>query len=304
MKCFIVDTKGNISKDDVERKAIAQKLSIHTRDLRPVFTLRQLVTISPRNEAIIVNFGILKLIIGAKEVYVFNVLNQEVEEKFLPLLNESIQSDKKQTPFEFLVLETALFYRFEKIRFEYETFEKDVERLLGQIQKNFTEKHLEKLLTLKKKLSKFATGVEEMEEELLDILENEEEMKSFYLSKELATEEDFSELTSVIEHFSEPAEEINHRVEDLRENIEDTQEFLGLKLSNRRNLIIRFDLIATFITAVFSLLAVVTGIYGMNLRNNLEASFPAFISVVVAIGIIAIASCLLIWWYLKKKDIL
>lgn len=304
MKCFVVSKTGKQETIEINRKSLAKRFSIHPRDLRPVFTLRQLATISPKREAIVMNLGVLKLLVGIDKVYIFNTQNEEIETLFIPKLVEKLKQQDHPTPFEFIVLESALDYRFTKLKTQYEKLEKNVGNILKRIQKNFDDKTLERLLNIKKELSRFSTLMEEIEEILMDILDDDEEMKDFYLSTKVATEEDFEELESVLEHFSEPAEAISHKLEDLKENIEDTQEFISLKLSNRRNMIIRFDLFATLVTAVFSFLAVITGVYGMNIRNNIEQDYSAFLIVIGVLVFLGFTSLFLMWWHLKRRKIL
>ena len=305
MQSIKINATGEIEEQTIDRRAVAKEFGMHVRDLRPVFTFRQLATISSRGKGIILNFGVIKMVIGADKTYIFNVGNQDVKGQLVPSIVAAITNNEERVPYEFLLLEISLFHRFSKLRNEYELLEKEIEISLQKAQKLLDDKSLEKLLNIKKILSKFSTTVEELEEILRDILEDDAEMVDFYLSKEAPEDSDFSDLESVLENFAEPAEEISNKLDDLRENIEDTQEFIGLKLSNRRNLIIRFDLVATMVTAIFSLLALITGIYGMNLRNNFGGGGDTggFWFVAGLLFFIGLFLCALTWFWMKKKDI-
>ena len=63
-------------------------------------------------------------------------------------------------------------------------------------------------------------------------------------------------MESVIEHAWEQFEDLSHRIHELDEHVDDTQDFITLKMANRRNLIIRFDLIISILTAILSGFAV------------------------------------------------
>jgi len=69
-----------------------------------------------------------------------------------------------------------------------------------------------------------------------------------------------------------------------------------------RNTIIKFDLLVSTATGVLALLAVVTGLYGMNLKNNLEQNSQAFENVTISlIFIFFLGLGLLIAWLKRKK---
>ncbi len=87
---------------------------------------------------------------------------------------------------------------------------------------------------------------------------------------------DTEEAESILESFLEQVEDVSHKLSRLEDDIDDTQEILTLKLNNRRNMIIRFDLIATIITGILALLTLVTGIFGMNVLNKFEDSQTVF----------------------------
>lgn len=304
MECLVVTKSGQVSTKNLERKDIVHEFDVHLRDLRPVFSSKQLVTISPRGEAIIVNLGVLKLVIGKDKVYLFNTQTTIVEEEFIPTLVEALTNNEEKIAFEFRVLETALHFRFMRMKNEFEKLEKEIERALSKVQRFLDEKSLEKLLELKKRLLSFVASTEALDRELDDVLSDEEEMKGFYLSLEVPQDKDYEEIESVLENNAELIEDLGNRAELINDTIDHTQDFISLKLSNRRNLIIRFDLLATLVTAVFSFLAVITGIYGMNLRNNAEDSFLVFLMVIFLLAALGTSSCLFIWWYLKKNKIL
>lgn len=306
MRSIIVTSKGVSTEAEIIRKDLSDSFGIHLRDLRPVFALRQIATISPRGKCIVVNLRTLKLVIGAKEVYVLNVDNPDVSEKFVPNLIVAITNNTEKHAFELLVLEVALTQKLEIVRDEYEKLEKSIAKTLKQVQKHYSDANLEKLLNLKKSLSKLETKVKEIQEELVDILNDDEEMGEFYLSSRSAKNQDIYAVESLLEFVEEPFEEIANNISEIKENIDDTQEFITFMVNNRRNAIIRFDLVATLVTAVFSFLAVVTGVYGMNVKNNFGGGGEAtgFWPIVAIVGAVGFASIVVLWFLMRKKNIL
>ena len=86
--------------------------------------------------------------------------------------------------------------------------------------------------------------------------------------------------------------------------IDDTQEVLTLKMDQTRNIIIRFNLLIASTAVIFAFLAVIVGLFGMNIRNALEESHSAFIFMTIALVVAAILFGLMLWGYLKRKRIL
>ncbi len=304
MRSIIVDSKGEFSEEEIDRRFMAQSFEIHLRDLRPVFALRQIATISPRGKCIIVNLRSLKLVIGAEKVIVLNIEDPDVSEKFIPSLLNAIKNNTEKHAFELLVLEVALTQKLSIVRYEHEGLEKSITKTLTEVQQTYTNRNLERLLNLKKSLSKLETKVKEIQEELVDILNDDDDMKSFYLSKDMTADEDFYAIESLLEFVEEPFEEIANNILEIKENIDDTQEFITFKVNNRRNSIIRFDLMATLVTGVFSFLAVITGIYGMNVRNNFGGGEGGgFWWIVGGVVFLALVLCIFIWKLMRRKNI-
>lgn len=289
---------GTLSEKDALRKDIAAEFGLHSRDLRPVFSVKQLSTISPRENAIILNLGDIKIIVGRKKAMFFNAQSEEMQKEFFPKIGEKIKSEKDSI-FELLVLEFSLGFAYEKMRGKFLENEIGVQKMFLKFKKNITDQHFEALLNLKKHISKLEISVKELEEAAEEILRDDEEVESMCLSGEKHA----TEIESILEHAWEQFEDLSHRIHELNENIDDTQEIITLKMANRRNVIIRFELIATLITAVLSGLAVIVGAFGMNLRSDLENSVFAFYAVLLFVTVSFFAAISLSSWYLKKKKI-
>lgn len=301
MRTCEINAKGKVIEREVLRKDIAEEFEIHSRDLRPVLSIKQLSTISPRGNAIIINAGEIKMLIGKQKVFVFNILSEQISDELIPGLAVKLQNLLKddRTAFEFIILEHALTFALQKFREEFEKHEKNVQKTLYKLKSMITDQHFEGLLNIKKNLSKLQTKVQEMEEATEETIKDEEDIQAMCLSNPEAT----TEAESILEHVWEQFEDLAHQIRELNENIDDTQEIITLKMANRRNVIIRFDLVATMITAVLSGLAVVVGVFGMNLKNTFEESTPAFFTVVLFSGGFFVFSFVALWWYLKKKKI-
>ncbi len=61
--------------------------------------------------------------------------------------------------------------------------------------------------------------------------------------------------------------------------IDDTEDLINIELDYHRNQLIQLELVLTTATFSIALIGVVSGIFGMNIRNNTEHSYDNFILV-------------------------
>lgn len=77
---------------------------------------------------------------------------------------------------------------------------------------------------------------------------------------------------------------------ELKERIDDTEDLVELDLDHRRNELHAIEVLITSITMAFSFIAMVSAIFGMNLRSDWEESREAFILVTV---LSVVGSCIM-----------
>ncbi len=293
---------GKIAEKELSRKAITEVFGIHSRDLRPIFTKKQTTSILARGNCIIVSLRSVKMVIGNKKTFVFNLEKKKIPEYFVPLLLEKIEKTRNEkTRFEHALLETALYYIMEKMQRRFEDIERVSDQLMHKLHaEKVHDQTFEQLLHLKKRLSKLKTTVDEIEGEITELVSDDEDLKDLYLEMKKPSNTD--EVESILENLLEQIEDVSHRIEELDENIDDTQEVLALRMSNMRNTIIKFDLLVSTATGVLALLAVITGLYGMNLKNSLEQDSQAFENVTIVLVVVFFLGLgLLIAWLKRKK---
>lgn len=301
MQTVEITKGGKIIEHDFLRKDVAEYYDMYVRDLRPVFSAKQLSTISRRGEGIIVNLWEIKMVIGKDSLLLFQPNNKHIQGNFIPLLEEKVKSIPPESRFSLGILESCLAYSFQLLNTDFEKNEKSVHHAFLKLKKNITDEQFETLLNVKKRINKLQITIKEIEEMLEEIMKSEEDMEELYLVQK--GKNDIEEVESILEHYWEQFEDLSHRVHELNENIDDTQEFITLKMANRRNVIIKFDLLATLITAVLSGMAVVVGAFGMNLKNNFEASNAAFLLVIIASFLFFLFALIATHWYLKRKKV-
>ncbi len=300
MRCLEINANGIVSETKVDRRSLSQQFGLHVRDLRPIFSLRQMPTIARRGKCLVINFRAVKLIVGQEKVLVFNTESEKIADQFIPILTERILSREERAQFEHIVLDAALVHILGKTLDNFEKAASLVERILAMLRTQHHDEIFEKLLSGKKKLSKLAKNTRELNEILDEILDDNEELEDMYLGKTPKTTDD---LESILENVVEQLEDISNRIDELDENIDDTQEILTLKLASRRNKIIQTDLILTSITAIFAFLAVVTGFFGMNILNKVETRFDVFLWVLGIMFLFSIFAGIFLRRWMKKQKI-
>lgn len=303
MQTLEIKTTGQLQEKDISRKDLIHIFHIHQRDLRPVFSSRQSATIARRGDCLIVNLRKVRMVVGEDRVFLFNISDPQVIEKLVPQLVKSLQKQEELLPFCFDILEGALEFTFQRIQHQFEELAHVGERILKRLalEKEPRDDIFAQLLSLKKQLSRVEMNATELEELLIDILKDDEELQDFYFSKKVRNTE---EIESILENTLEQIEDIADRAHHLSENIDDTQEVLTLKMDQTRNIIIRFNLLIASTAVIFAFLAVIVGLFGMNIRNALEESHSAFIFMTITLVAAAVLFGLMLWGYLKKKRIL
>jgi len=301
MRCLEINVLGIPVEKTLQRRELSQEFDLHPRDLRPIFSLRQMPTISRRGKCLIINFRAIKLVVGADRVLVFNIDSEKITNIFVPHLQDRIIACEEKSTFEHIVLEVALGYMLDKTRSTFSKVQTLVGRILTLLRTQQHDEIFENLLDAKKHLSKLSKNTNELTELLDEIVDEDEEMADLYIGRK---PKNIDEVESILENAIEQIEDIANRIEELDENIDDTQEILTLKMSSRRNQIIKIDLLLTSITAIFALLAVVTGVFGMNIRNNIEPSHAAFWIVTGGLVLLAASSGIFFVRWMRHQKII
>jgi len=306
LQLFHITSQGKNSQIDLQKKEISEKFDMHTRDLRPVYLSHQLFTISVRGEAVVVNLGKLKLIIGIHETLIFPMKNERKLRKFLEILSKKLQKraeEDREIPFEFIVLETAFTFILKDISKHFDVFEKQLEKLLEEISESPSQKNFGNLLLKKKEILLLEKPAQEIKNALYEVLEEEDEIEELWISKNKHSDFEEDDVESILENLLEQVTEISHKLADKKENIDDTQEIITLKLSSIRNTIIQYDLLLSAFAVIFSGGTLVSGFFGMNLLNHQENNQDMFFWIVTSTLTFSLIFLFLFFILIKKKRI-
>ncbi|KAK7348784.1 hypothetical protein VNO80_23459 [Phaseolus coccineus] len=90
----------------------------------------------------------------------------------------------------------------------------------------------------------------------------------------------------------------------LKEYIDDTEDFINIKLGNIQNQLIQFELLLTAATLVAAVFAAVAGVFGMNFETTVFDYPSGFNLVLVITGIVCIALYFALLFYFRYKKVL
>ncbi len=274
---------------------------INTRDLRPLFSPLQVSTILPRDQVLIVNLGFLKCAITSNSAY-FAIHNNSKEVTIIVQDIKEKLNTKNPDLFVLTVLEGLFEAKISQFKTKVKKAEKETDNILKKIRSKLHQADLEHLLVLKKHLSKLETRTKEILSAVEDVIDDEEDLKQISsLAKDNQIFND--ELDSIFDNFLEQLEDLDGIIFRLDESIEDNEDFVNLTLNVRRTFFIQINLIATLFTLILSMLAVIVGLYGVNLKNGFEDSSTAFYVLCAVLILITFTLTTVLFLYLKKKNL-
>ena len=104
-----------------------------------------------------------------------------------------------------------------------------------------------------------------------------QDLVGLYLTKPGRTPEEHEEIKQLFDAHAADLEEIVTETKIFNDMIEDTDQFISAHLDSVRNEIIKLSLFIEIGGLIMGVGAVVSGIFGMNLKNTLEDHPYAFI---------------------------
>ena len=138
---------------------------------------------------------------------------------------------------------------------------------------------LEELRLTKQSLVELDSRAGAVRQVLLDTLDDDD-ITDFTISSTAETEEEKEdeeeEVENLIEYYLQQTETVHSAAEQLLENTRDLEESISVSHSSRRYEVSKLELTLSIATFAAALGALITGIFGMNLRSCLEMSITAF----------------------------
>ncbi|CAD7704401.1 unnamed protein product [Ostreobium quekettii] len=236
---------------------------------------------------------------------------------------------KSATPFELKALEVCL----ESICSTLDELTTELEAVafpaLDALTVQVTTHNLQRVRSLKSRMVRLKTRVETVREMLEKFLEDDDDMRSLNLTakqqaglsarkqnrssmshqrrvsddfKEMASDtdsqdEDLQEVEMLLEAYFMQTDNTLNRLQTLCEYIDDTEDYINIEQDKHRNQLLQLELLMSAGTFALAFVAVISGIFGMNLKNDDEGDNTTFIlvSVISSMGAVVIFALLILF---------
>ncbi|XP_050370067.1 magnesium transporter MRS2-11, chloroplastic [Argentina anserina] len=325
-----VKANGTISIRKINRRQLLKSSGLRPRDIRSVdpslFLTNSMPSLLVREHAILLNLGTLRAIAMQERVLIFDY-NRKGGKAFikalLPRLNPKNTNGGPSMPFELEVVEAALLSRIQRLERRLMDLEPRVQNILAVLPNKLTADILEQLRISKQTLVELGSRAGALRQMLFDLLEDPEEIRRICImgrnrtlkrgnddvecsapsDKQIAEEEE-EEIEMLLENYLQRCESCHGQAERLLDSAKEMEDSIAVNLSSRRLEVSRVELLLQVGTFCLAMGALVTGIFGMNLKSYLEEHVFAFWLTTAGIIVGAVVGFYLMYSYLRMRKIL
>ncbi|XP_027349540.1 magnesium transporter MRS2-I-like isoform X2 [Abrus precatorius] len=301
-------------------------------------------TILGREKAIVLNLEHIKAIITADEVLLRDPTDDDVvpivEElrRRLPKANACGQGEEEacvqdgeggqenEFPFEIRVLEVILEAICSFLDARTRELETAAYPALDELTSKISSRNLDRVRKLKSAMTRLTSRVQKIRDELENLLDDDDDMVDLYLSRKLAVSSSptsssdapnwlysspnpssrihrSSRASGTIVQRDNDVEELEMLLE-LREYIDDTEDYINIQLDNHRNQLIQLELFISAGTVCMSIYSLVAAIFGMNIPYTWKEDHGyMFKWVVIFTGMVCASLFLSIVSYARRKGL-
>jgi len=182
---------------------------------------------------------------------------------------------------------------------EFTPLRAQIEDVLKELTSQVSQEGLERKMVLGKQLAYLQTRLNSATKMMQTLLSNDEDMANMFLSEKIkgtprATSQ-HNEAEMLLEGFMQLLANMSNETAQMRNAIEEIEDYINIHLDNIRNQIMRFNLVMAVLTFAASIAAVIAALFGMNLHLGTIATDPngfyivSFIITVVSLLTIAIS---------------
>ena len=264
-----------------------QQMILKSTDSRECLTYPSLMP-RPSSKCFIFDMEHIKLVCFKDECLILNVEDnaaqiyvEGLKDQFKCTGQDSKRNMDEVTllDFEHVILEFALENVVQKFRRHLLTVRPALGELLQHIEQSPKSNSLRKLLPVKKSLIEFEQKVESVKNILKTILSKGEDMVGLYLTDCERSVGEHEEIEMLLRSYLAHLEGIGMEMKIMLEMIEDTDQYVSVHLDTVRNEMIKMGIFLEIGSLVMGFGAVISGIFGMNLKNYMEENDSAFNSV-------------------------
>ncbi|KAG8658642.1 magnesium transporter MRS2-2 isoform X2 [Manihot esculenta] len=240
--------------------------------------------------------------------------------------NDVEAGEEDESPFEFRALEVALEAICSFLAARTTELETAAYPALDELTSKISSRNLDRVRKLKSAMTRLTARVQKVRDELEQLLDDDDDMADLYLSRKLAGVSPVSgsggaywfkasptigskisrasRASMATVHLDENDVEELEMLLELREYIDDTEDYINIQLDNHRNQLIQLELFLSSGTVCLSFYSLVAGIFGMNIPYTWnEHHGYMFKWVVIVTGAFCAALFFLIMSYARYKGL-
>ncbi|KAJ0409350.1 hypothetical protein ATCC90586_000587 [Pythium insidiosum] len=288
---------------------------VHARDIRKLdnaFSVSNEASIELRNQAILINADPVRAIIMRHSCLVFV---PDGADSLLLILKDNFATahvDAADMPYEFRALEALLGTLCQYFSRDYDKTAPIIATALDRLAAGKTSaSELEKLRSFKNTMNEFESQVDGVRRALLEILDNEEDLRLLYLTKLHSDPSLLSDLWSydseeaevLIENYLQEIVSTRTKALLMQHRIQNTESLVMLKLDSMRNYLLGVDIFFSILAISISIGTFIAGVFGMNLKSSLEDADGWFWGVVVVSVILMVVCPIIGVLFFKRKGV-
>ncbi|KUM57730.1 hypothetical protein ACN42_g9441 [Penicillium freii] len=308
LRCMILGLDGSIRESEIRgtRDDLATQWGLDARDLRNVDLVSEGIPhLLVRPSVIFISMFTLRLLVRADGVLLFLLPIEDshvkVQDVFMTDLQSRLQHDLgsgvlAKLPFELRVVDAALASVIATLEAEHILIRREVQdSLRDSTREDVVYSVLRRLQDHRKRLVGIQQRARQFRSALREILENDEDMATMFLTDRQSGQphevEDHFAVEYLLEAYYKSTDAIAESASALLGNLERTTETIQSILAVRRNQILVFEAQLEICMLGFAVPTFVAGLFGMNVVNFFEVSTSAFVILVGAcvIGTVTIA---------------
>ncbi|TDH65745.1 hypothetical protein CCR75_002025 [Bremia lactucae] len=305
-----------IGMDGPNFATICDVQRVHARDIRRMenaFSVSNEPAIIIRKQAILMSADPLRAIVMRDGCLVYV---PDGADSLLSILKNQFRETARENaedPYEFKAIEALLSTLARYFQADYEKLYPVVISVLDRlVQGNLHSRELETLREIKNSMNEFESQVDGVRRVLMELLDNEEDLRLLYLSKlheepDLLTDLysfDSEEAEVLIENYLQDIFSTRTKADLMQHRITNTESLVMLKLDSMRNYLLRVDLVFSLVAISLSVGTLLAGVFGMNLLSGVEDAWGWFwgvaITCVVVFVLITAAGIL----FFRQKGVL
>ncbi|KAF0690457.1 Aste57867_18189 [Aphanomyces stellatus] len=256
---------------------------LHMRDIRKLdsmFSISNEPSLFVRKQVILVNLEPIRAVILHDVCLIFL---PDGADSLISMLKQAFKDplDSIDHAFEFKAMEAILATLTKIVGNDCQKVLPVAQTTLDMIAKQAQSAQLEMLRKLKNVMSELSAQVNGIRRVLVNTLEDETTLHSFYLTKLFETpqplrsepdtwnyESDYVE--SMLESYLQEFYGQLTKIELVLSNIQNTESIVMMKLDTMRNSLLTVDLSLTCVTAFLTVATFITGGFGMNLNSTIQ----------------------------------